>query len=134
MLDGVHFGEHVCVLALGIGIDGTKHPLALVDGDTENTTVVSDLLVWLRERGLDTTGPILVVIDGAKALRVMNDPASINNRRSRVSRRQAPPDLLLTAVATAAALPGRSTTPATLSTRTPARANDDPLSTTSLRV
>jgi transposase-like protein len=69
MLDGVHFGEHVCVVALGIGIDGTKHPLALVDGDTENTTVVTDLLVGLRERGLDTTRAILVVIDGAKALR-----------------------------------------------------------------
>jgi transposase-like protein len=69
LLDGVHFGEHVCVVALGIGIDGTKHPLALVDGDTENTTVVTDLLVGLRDRGLDTTRPILVVIDGAKALR-----------------------------------------------------------------
>jgi putative transposase len=69
MLDGVHFGEHVCVLALGIGIDGTKHPLALVEGDTENTTVVTDLLVGLRERGLNTTRPILVVIDGARALR-----------------------------------------------------------------
>jgi len=69
MLDGVHFGEHVCVVALGIGIDGTKHPLALVDGDTENTTVVTDLLTGLRERGLDMTRPILVVIDGAKALR-----------------------------------------------------------------
>jgi putative transposase len=69
MLDGVHFGEHVCVVALGIGIDGAKHPLALVDGDTENTTVVTDLLVGLRERGLDTAHPILVVIDGAKALR-----------------------------------------------------------------
>jgi len=69
MLDGVHFGEHVCVVALGIGIDGTKHPLALVDGDTENSTVVTDLLTGLRDRGLDTTRPILVVIDGAKALR-----------------------------------------------------------------
>ena len=28
MVDGVHFGEHTCVVALGIGIDGTKHPLA----------------------------------------------------------------------------------------------------------
>ena len=27
MIDGVHFGEHLCVVALGIGIDGTKHPL-----------------------------------------------------------------------------------------------------------
>jgi hypothetical protein len=37
MVDGVHFGEHCCVVALGIGLDGTKHPLALVEGSTENT-------------------------------------------------------------------------------------------------
>jgi transposase-like protein len=69
MLDGVHFGEHVCVVALGIGIDGTKYPLAVVEGDSENTTVVKDVLTGLRKRGLDTTKPILVVIDGAKALK-----------------------------------------------------------------
>ena len=69
MIDGVHFGEHLCVVALGIGVDGTKHPLGLVEGSTENTTVVTDLLTGLRERGLDTTRPILVGIDGAKALR-----------------------------------------------------------------
>jgi hypothetical protein len=40
MVDGVHFGEHLCVVALGIDIDGTKHPLALVEGSTENTTTV----------------------------------------------------------------------------------------------
>ncbi len=50
MIDGVHFGEHICVVALGIGIDGIKHPLAVVEGDTENTTVVTDLLTGLRER------------------------------------------------------------------------------------
>jgi putative transposase len=69
LVDGVHFGEHTCVVALGIGIDGSKHPLALVEGATENTTLTRDLLVGLRERGLDTTRPILCVIDGAKALR-----------------------------------------------------------------
>ena len=69
MVDGVHFGDHLCVVALGIGIDGTKHPLAVVEGATENTTTVTDLLVGLRDRGLDVTRPILVVIDGAKALR-----------------------------------------------------------------
>ena len=69
MIDGMHFADHICIVALGIGIDGTKHPLALVEGDTENTTVVTDLLTGLRERGLDVTRPILVVIDGAKALR-----------------------------------------------------------------
>ena len=68
MIDGVHFADHLCVVALGIGVDGTKHPLGVVEGDTENTTVVKDLLVGLRDRGLDTTRPILCVLDGAKAL------------------------------------------------------------------
>ncbi len=68
MIDGVHFADHLCVVALGIGIDGTKHPLGVVEGDTENTTVVKDLLVGLRERGLDTTRPILCVLDGANVL------------------------------------------------------------------
>jgi transposase-like protein len=68
MIDGVHFGAHLCVVALGIDIDGTKHPLGLVEGSTENTTVVTDLLTDLRGRGLDTTRPILVGIDGGKAL------------------------------------------------------------------
>jgi len=56
------------VVALGIDIDGTEHPLALVEGSTENTTLVRSLLVGLRERGLDVTRPILAVLDGAKAL------------------------------------------------------------------
>ena len=56
------------MVALGIDIDGTKHPLALVEGSTENTTLVRGLLVGLRERGLDTTRPVLAVLDGAKAL------------------------------------------------------------------
>jgi putative transposase len=68
MIDGVHFADHLCVVALGIGIDGTKHPLALVEGSTENTTLVRSLLVGLRDRGLDVTQPILAVLDGAKAL------------------------------------------------------------------
>ena len=68
MIDGVHFADHLCVVALGIGIDGTKYPLGLAEGDTENTTVVRDLLADLRDRGLDTTRPILCVLDGAKAL------------------------------------------------------------------
>ena len=57
MIDGLHFGEHTCVVALGIDIDGVKHPLSLVEGSTENTTLVTDLIVGLRERGLDVTRP-----------------------------------------------------------------------------
>lgn len=68
MIDGVHFAGHCCVVALGIDMNGRKHPLALEEGDTENTTVVRDLLAGLRDRGLDTTRPTLFVLDGAKAL------------------------------------------------------------------
>jgi putative transposase len=68
MVDGANFGDHLCVVALGIGIDGTKHPLAVVEGDTENATVVKRLLVGLRDRGLDVTKPTLFVIDGSSAL------------------------------------------------------------------
>ena len=50
-------------------MDGTKHPLAVEEGSTENATLVTDLLVGLRERGLDVTKPTLVVIDGSKAPR-----------------------------------------------------------------
>jgi putative transposase len=69
MVDGVHFAGHCCVVALGIDIDGTKHPLAVVEGDTENATLVTELLVGLRDRGLDVTRPVLCVLDGAKALK-----------------------------------------------------------------
>jgi hypothetical protein len=68
MVDGVHFGEHTCVVALGIGLDGTKHPLGVEEGATENAAVVTDLITGLRDRGLDVTKPVLAVLDGAKAL------------------------------------------------------------------
>jgi transposase-like protein len=69
LVDGVRVAEHCCVVALGITIDGTKVPLGLAEGATENATVVTDLLANLRDRGLEVTRPLLVVIDGAKALR-----------------------------------------------------------------
>ncbi len=52
IVDGVHFAGHCCVVALGIDIDGTKHPLAVEEGSTENATLVRDRLVGLRDRGL----------------------------------------------------------------------------------
>ena len=54
-------------VALGIGIDGTKHPLA-GRGSTENTSVVTDLLTGcVIAPGRHP--PIFVGIDGGKALR-----------------------------------------------------------------
>ncbi len=50
MIDGVYFADHLCVVALGVDIDGTKHPLGMVEESTENTTMVKSLLTGLRER------------------------------------------------------------------------------------
>jgi putative transposase len=69
MLDGVDLKDRCCVVALGIDTDGTKHPLGLWDGSTENATVTTTLLANLVERELDVEQGVLVVIDGAKALR-----------------------------------------------------------------
>ena len=40
-----------------------------MEGSTENATLVTELIVGLRERGLDVTRTILAVLDGSKALR-----------------------------------------------------------------
>jgi len=69
MLDGIDLKGRCCVVALGIDTDGAKHPLGLWDGSTENATVATTLLSNLVERGLDTEQGVLVVLDGAKALR-----------------------------------------------------------------
>ncbi|GEM_PF-106156 len=69
MLDGVEVGGHAVVIALGIDTKGFKHILGLRQGATENTAVAKGLLEELVERGLPVDRPMLVVIDGAKALR-----------------------------------------------------------------
>ena len=69
MVDGVDVGGHMVIIALGIDTKGEKHILGLCQGATENTTVAKALLEELVERGLDVERPMLVVIDGAKALR-----------------------------------------------------------------
>ena len=56
------------MVALGIGIGGTKHPLAVEEGSTKNATLATGLVTGLRARGLDVTQPILAVLDAAKAL------------------------------------------------------------------
>src|SRR3954454_15294404 len=69
MLDGIELKGRCCVVALGIDTDGVKQPLGLWNGSTENATVVPTLLANLVERGLDVERGVLVVLDGAKALR-----------------------------------------------------------------
>ena len=68
MLDGLHFAEHVVLVALGIDSGGRKHLLGLAEGATENAAACLALLVSLRERGLRAERSLLVVVDGSKAL------------------------------------------------------------------
>ena len=68
MIDGIHIDDHVLLVALGIDADGQKHVLGVREGATENATACTALLAELRDRGLRTDRPALVVIDGAKAL------------------------------------------------------------------
>jgi transposase-like protein len=69
LIDGIHVGKQVLVVALGLAISGEKHVLGLWQGATENTTVVKELLEDLVARGLNPERRYLFVIDGAKALR-----------------------------------------------------------------
>jgi integrase len=69
LIDGLHFRDHVILLAVGIDTQGTKHVLALREGTTENATVCKALLADLRERGLDLDRPTLFIIDGGTGLR-----------------------------------------------------------------
>jgi len=67
-LDGFGMGEHLLVGALGVTDDGTKVPLGVVEGTTENKAVCTRLVADLQDRGLDATKGVLFVIDGGKAL------------------------------------------------------------------
>ncbi len=68
MIDGLDVAGQCVVVALAILTDGTKVPVGLWLGDTENKTVVTALLADLVARGLSGDGGLLAVLDGAKAL------------------------------------------------------------------
>jgi len=69
MLDGIGFGEHTLVVALGIDATGQKHALAIREGSTENATLCRSLLADLVARGVPADRSILVVIDGGTGVR-----------------------------------------------------------------
>ncbi len=68
-LDGMRFGSHHVISAVGVDSEGRKHVLGIQLGATENAAAVKDLLTRLRQQGLRTDQRYLFVIDGAKALR-----------------------------------------------------------------
>jgi transposase-like protein len=69
MIDAVTLGGTKFVTALVIDRLGYKHIAGFREGATENATVTTDLLEDLKQRGLHLDGRVLVVLDGAKALR-----------------------------------------------------------------
>ena len=81
-VDGVVVAQQTVIVALGITPDGTKEPLGLCLGSTENAAVCTQLLQDLLGRGLTIDGRVLCVIDGGKGLRkaladVLGDAAVI---------------------------------------------------------
>lgn len=68
-LDGKRFADATMVVALGVTLTGDKHFLGFVETDTENERVLTPFLRSLKERGLDPSQGLLVVIDGGKGLR-----------------------------------------------------------------
>jgi len=68
-VDGIQFGTHHILAAVGVDAEGKKHVLGIRQGASENTEVTSALLGDLVERGLDPRRRRLFVIDGSKALR-----------------------------------------------------------------
>lgn len=68
-IDGMRFGQHHVIAAVGIDNTGHKHVLGLAEGATENGVVAKGLLEDLVERGVSPERRRLFVIDGSKALR-----------------------------------------------------------------
>ena len=50
IIDGIHLGDHLILIALGIDTEGKKEVLGLREGDTENGQVARALLWGLVDR------------------------------------------------------------------------------------
>lgn len=68
-IDGIEIAGRSVLVALGVTIDGTKVPLGIWAGSTENHVIAKELLQNLIERGLRVESSMLFVIDGGKGLR-----------------------------------------------------------------
>lgn len=68
-LDGLIFGEHHVLCAVGVDAQGNKHVLGMVEGASENASSATALLEDLVDGGVDPKRRYLFVIDGSKALR-----------------------------------------------------------------
>ena len=69
VLDGLEIKARTVIAAVGVTHELEKIPLGLIDGSSENSKVVTDLLQSLLERGFTRhCERLLCVLDGSKAL------------------------------------------------------------------
>jgi transposase-like protein len=68
-VDGMQFGDHHVLAAVGADRTGVKHVPGVAAGSSENYHVARDLLCGIIERGLDPGRLRLFIIDGSRALR-----------------------------------------------------------------
>lgn len=67
-MDGIGYGDHLVIAAMGMKADGTKEILGLESGTTEDEAACRRLLENLIARGLSPETPRLFVLDGGKGL------------------------------------------------------------------
>lgn len=72
-LDGLIFGAHHVLSAIGVDVEGRKHVLGVVEGASENAAAAKALLEDVAARGVKPGRRRLFVIDGSKALRAAVD-------------------------------------------------------------
>lgn len=68
MVDGIHIGSSIVLVAIGINSSGSKSILGIQEGATENSAAVGSLLSSIIDKGVNPDEGILFVLDGAKAL------------------------------------------------------------------
>lgn len=68
MIDGIHFADHVILVAMGIEEDGSKIVLGIHEGATENSASCKALLRGIVDRGVSSQRAMLFAVDGAKGL------------------------------------------------------------------
>jgi len=70
MIDGIEFAGRTIVCAMGFNDKGRKIVIGLREGNTENSEVVKDLLLSVKERGFTPAArKLLACVDGGKALK-----------------------------------------------------------------
>ena len=68
MIDGIHVGSSVVLVAIGIDALGSKSILGIQEGASENSSAVGCLLSSVIGKGVNPEEGILFILDGAKAL------------------------------------------------------------------